>query len=118
MKAELKGFHSPDIYDLEKFCPEVVNNFCFLLQLLVGPKDEKGDETFDIVVCTPQWLIENNTNSAIIFGRHHLIVFEYNFKAICDKLTQVVNVIDGKNWDEIALKVGRIGMWEFEDYQE
>lgn len=118
MKAEIKGFHSPDVYSIEKFNPEVENNFCFLLQLLIGPKGERGDETFDIVVCTPQWLLENNKTSDIIFGRHYLIVFEYDFKAICDKLTKYVNNIDGDTWDEIALQVGRIGKWEFEDYQD
>jgi Immunity protein 8 len=118
MKAEIKGFYSPDILDLERFYPESENNFCFLLELLVGPKNEKGDETFDVIICTPQWLLENNKASDIIFGRHYLIVFEYDFEAICNKLTQYVNSIDGKTWDEIALKVGRVGMWEFEDYQE
>lgn len=118
MRAEIKGFHSPDIFELEKYYPEEENNFCFLLQILVGPKNEKGDETFDITVCTPQWLISNYKKDDVIFGRHYLIVFEYNYKIITNRLQKFVDTIEADNWDEIALKISRIGMWEFEDYQK
>lgn len=46
MKAELKGFQSPNVYDLEKYYPELEDNFCFYLEISVGPKNGKGSEQF------------------------------------------------------------------------
>ncbi|MDM8178144.1 immunity 8 family protein [Olivibacter sp. 47] len=118
MKAKLKYIHSPDILDLSEFIPEKQNNFSILLQLIVAPLNGEGEESFDIVLCTPQWLIENHQISDIIIGRHYLIVFEYNYSRIYNKLKELIENIDGENWDDIGMKVGRIGKWEFEDYQE
>jgi hypothetical protein len=117
MKAELKSIHSPDIFDLGKFDPNEKDNFGILLQLMVSPKNGKGEESFDIMVCTPQWLIRNYQKSDMIFGRHYLIVFEYDYPKIYDKLKEYIGGIEGDTWNEIALKIGRIGKWEFEDYQ-
>lgn len=117
MKAELKGCHSPDVYNLEKYYPEVEDDFCFLLQALVGPKDEQGDETFDLIVCTPKWLLENKKKDEVIFGKNYLIVFEYNYQKIYNKIKSYIDELNGESWEELSLKVARIGYWEFEDYQ-
>ena len=69
------------------------------------------------MLCTPRWLIANGKESDIIIGRHHLIVFEYNYQRIYNKLKELVEDIDGDTWDDIGNKIGRIGRWEFEDYQ-
>ena len=118
MRAILKHIHSPDILNLAEFIPEKVDNFSVFLQLMVGPIDNEGEESFDLVLCTPLWLIENRHTSDIIVGRHYLIVFEYDYQRIFTKLKQLIEDTSGKTWEDIALKIGRIGKWEFEDYQE
>lgn len=118
MKAILKYIHSPDVVDLPGFIPERKNSFSMLLQLMVGPVNGAGEESFDVILCTPQWLTENHSILDIIVGRHYLIVFEYNYSGIYKQLEELVEGIDGENWNDIGMKVGRIGKWEFEDYQE
>lgn len=118
MIVTIKGISSPDVFDLETFIPEESDNFCFLLELSVGPKEEKGCEVFGITVCTPMWLITNHTNENALFGRHYLIVFEYNYQLIYDKLLKYISSIVADTWEEAALIIGRIGFWEFEDYQK
>ncbi|MFU8862096.1 MAG: immunity 8 family protein [Cyclonatronaceae bacterium] len=118
MKAEVKYFHSPDIPELDTFQPEEIDNFCFLLQMFVGVKGKEGEESFDITVCTPKWLISNYGKENIIFGRHYLIVFEYNYKKFIQELTRYVEFLEGKDWNSLAKQIGRIGKWEFEDYQK
>jgi hypothetical protein len=86
------------------------------MQVMIGPKSGNGEESFDIHLCTPQWLIENSKKTDVIFGRHYLIVFEYDFEKIEKKLKSFVANIDEPTWDEVAQKLSRIGMWEFEDY--
>lgn len=44
MNAELKRVHSPDILDLENYKPENPTKFSFLLQAMVGPEGNEGEE--------------------------------------------------------------------------
>ena len=116
MKAEIKALHSPDVYDLVNYSPEKEDNFCFLLQVLAGLKDEEGEESFDIVVCTPKWLMENHNRKDVVFGRHRIIVFEYDYQRLLTSLKTYIESFNESNWIELGEKIGRIGKWEFEDY--
>ncbi|MCW5971452.1 MAG: immunity 8 family protein [Blastocatellales bacterium] len=118
MKAEIKSMYSPDIDDLSNYSPPDTENFCFLLQLIAGPASEKGEESFDILVCTPRWLLENLKQEDVLIGRHYLIVKEYDFNRISHKIHKFVARCEGSNWDEVASKLSRLGHWEFEDYRE
>ncbi len=118
MEAKLKGILSPDIDDLENYHPEDPTCFGFLLRAMVGPADEEGQESFDIEVCTPKWLEKTYRSDDVVVGRHHLIVREYNFDRIVGKINNFVRSCSGKDWDEVAAKVSRLGYWEFEDYAD
>jgi len=117
MRAVLKGLHSPDIYDLKTYSPNEPDNFGFLLQAMIGPAGQEGEESFDIVVCTPEWLKWNHTTE-VVLGRHHLIVFEYNYERLTGYIAAYAEECTGESWQEIAQLLGRLGKWEFEDYQE
>jgi len=118
MKAILKEFYSLDIIEpLKDFRPLKTDNFGFWARMIVSEKNKGGDESFDIMICTPTWLIENHNKSDLLFGRHYLIVFEYNYQKIYSKINNFIDCIKGDSWEEIALKIGTIGRWEFEDYQ-
>ncbi len=116
MKAKLKSVHSPDIDNLSAYTPDDADNFSFLLQVFVGPLGEEGEESFDIEVCTPKWLSDNYQLDDILIGRHLLIVFNYNYDRIINKIKSYVESCSGDRWDQLAEKIGRLGRWEFEDY--
>lgn len=118
MRAELKRIHSPDVHDLEKFRPAERDDFGVLLQLMVSPENGEGEESFDVTLCTPRWLLQNHRESDIVFGLHHLIVFEYNYRAIFSRLKRTVEGVEADTWAEVAAKLSRIGRWEFENYRE
>jgi len=118
MRAEIKSLHSPDIADLARYTPDESDNFGFLLQLMAGPVGEPGEESFDILVCTPRWLTEKYRTDEIIDGRHTLIMFEYDYPRLVKKLERAVQYCTGENWREVGTKLGRMGKWEFEDYVE
>jgi hypothetical protein len=115
MKAKLKRLHSPDI-DLATFFPEEPDNFGFLLQAMIGPDNQEGEESFDIQICTPKWLQSRYSESEVLFGYHHLIVFEYDLRRIENTISKYCDGCTGVSWQEIARKLSRIGHWEFEDY--
>ena len=118
MKDEIKRLHSPDIPNLETFHPSDKEAFAFLLQVMVGVKDEAGEESFDIFVCTPKWLLMNHKKDEVLFGKHQMIVFEYNYDAIVKKLQVYIDDLEGENWAELAEKINLIGKWEFWGYRE
>lgn len=116
MKAEVKRLHSPDIQDLTNHNPLSEDNFCFLVQVLVGPAGSEGEESFDLLVCTAKGLAEKLEVEPSIFGHAYLFVKSYDF----DELQQAVKrrfEISGSNWNEITSKLSRLGKWEFEDYR-
>ena len=115
MKAEVRRFHSPDITDLDAYMPPDPTNFAFQLQVMAGPKGAAGEESFDLEVCTPAWLNERLRTDKVVMGRHHLIVADYNWNRISAFITKWVGNREGDTWQEVALKVGRLGHWEFED---
>jgi Immunity protein 8 len=118
VNAEVRRFHSPDVYDLRSWSPPRIDSFAFLLQVLVGPVGGKGEESFDVLVCTPQWLAETLSGDDLLIGRHRLIVKEYSFPRIEQFIRNYVNGCSGDSWEQLAEQVGRLGKWEFEDYRE
>ncbi|MGH7867048.1 MAG: immunity 8 family protein [Candidatus Dormibacteraceae bacterium] len=113
MKAYLHLIHSPDADDLRTFEP-THSAFSLLLQMRVGPDSGSGEESFDVLLCTPDWLREKIEP---VIGRHKLIVTTYDYGHIERFLTEQVDSCTGETWEEVATKVGRIGRWEFEDYK-
>ena len=41
---------------------------------------------------------------------------EYDFARIHNSLRQLIEACVGETWEVVALLVGRLGKWEFEDY--
>jgi Immunity protein 8 len=118
VQAIRKGHFSPDIDDLSTYSPSIPGNFGFLLQLLIGPSDQKGFESFNVMVCTPDWLVQHHNQEDVIIGRHYLIVFEYNYERIIKRIDKYLQNCTGSSWVEVAQRVGRLGRWEFEDYHK
>lgn len=118
MSPEIKYIHSPDVSDLNNYRPLDPTNFGVLIQVMAGPMGSQGEESFDIMVCSPHWLDELARKEKFIVGRHYLITRSFNYGEIQSFLRQMFARCEGKDWPEVAAKLSRIGMWEFEDYRE
>lgn len=119
MKSILKDFYCLDIIErLDGYIPADVYNFGFWARIIVGEKDLGGEESFDIMICTPKWILENYKENDIIIGQYHLIVLKYNYNNIYSYLRDKINSIEKENWSEIGNQIGKIGKWEFEDYRD
>ena len=116
MRAKLKSLHSPDV-DLDRpNFKDPKDVFC-LVQAEIGSENSKGADIFGFIVCTPLGLAGEMENKPIISGHGLLIVNEFNIQEIESYISSLCNQTTGKNWDEIARKLGLIGQWEFEDYR-
>lgn len=114
--SEVRALHSPD-GDLKAQAPEHPDDFSILVQVLVGPKNEPGQESFDLTVCTPGWLAECLTTGRFVFGRHHLVIDHYDYDLIREAVDQEFAGVAGATWQEVAERLARHGRWEFEDYR-
>jgi len=117
VKPVLRRLHSPDVFDLEAYSPSDPACFSVLLQAMFGPEGGEGEESFDMVVCTPGWIAREVERKRIVDGRHHLIVSIFDLRQISSFLEAYANTCTGKTWQEAATKLSRVGKWEFEDYK-
>jgi hypothetical protein len=118
VRPVLKRLHSPDVPELESYSPADPGCFSFLLQAMYGPDGSEGEESFDILVCTPRWLSAEIARRGIIDGRHHLIVNSFDLRQIRSLLEKRARACTSGTWHEAALKLSRLGHWEFEDYED
>lgn len=115
VRAEVKGFRSADLDSGRSEDPTDVH---VAIELDVGPADEPGEEQFQIVVISPTALAREVDNSPILIGRHYLIVRELDLPAIRRFLKDRIEAMESDTWPELAARIGRLGLWEFEDYRE
>ena len=90
--------------------------FSLLARMIVGPSDGPGEESFDVTVCTPEWLARA-AGSGFFDARHHVVVsFEaFDRHALHRWLAQRVESVQADEWSEIGERLARLGYWEFED---
>jgi len=117
IRASLKRLHSPDIYNLDSFIPESTNCFGFLLQAMFGIENSDGEESFDMIVCTPEWLAIELNSRPVLMGYHYIFVKIYDIEQLKNFLVDFAQRCEGDSWEEVALKLARIGRWEFENYR-
>jgi len=92
--------------------------FSVRLRLIVGPEDSSGAESFDLPHLFASRAKKKECERAgFVLGRHRLIVHEHNFLPLRQIIEKLVRSCSGKTSQEIAEKVGRIGYWEFEEYE-
>jgi hypothetical protein len=116
IRAHLLHLHSPDAFDLSTFAPEDPTNVGILVQAMIGPEGQEGAESFDFLVCTPNWLQAQISRDGARMGRHHLIVDAYDFGVVEESIRAICDRAAGPDWQSVASYLGRYGKWEFEDY--
>ncbi len=117
ISAQVKSISTGDGDSMELHVPKDSQKFCVIVRVMVGPRGGEGEESFDINVCTPQWLAERIEREGFAFGTHRLFVPNYDPVQIKKLINKFIERYSGKTWREVAVKISRIGRWEFEDYE-
>ncbi|MFI5779608.1 Imm8 family immunity protein [Nocardia sp. NPDC051570] len=113
MKAELKRLHSPDADLTSGNLPEDA----LFVQLMIGPEGSPGEESFDVVVCTPRShdrVIDPEDPDS---GKYLLILDRIDAGLIEQYVREYLRDLDRPTWQELAQEIGKLGKWEFQDYQ-
>lgn len=94
-------------------------DFAVNVQALLGPIDGEGEESFQVTVCTPGWLLANlPMPKGLVFLRHHLVVERRDEALVEQAIRGLCLRTEGPDWTTVAAKLSRYGYWEFEDYRE
>jgi hypothetical protein len=115
MRAQLKSLDlDPDPATL----PGDAAEFVLRARMLVGPADGPGEESFDVTVCSPEWLAQVCRKVGGIYNpRYHLVVdFEvFDKRALHAWLAARVQEVQADRWAEVGERLSRLAYWEFED---
>ncbi|MEV6560994.1 Imm8 family immunity protein [Nocardia sp. NPDC051756] len=113
MKAELKRIHSPDA-DLEKW---PLPSDALFVQLMIGPMDGPGEESFDLMVSTPE-ARESIVDPGDPDSSRYLVVLErIELTLIRQYVDNLLRDIDRPTWPELAAEIGQFAKWEFHEYR-
>lgn len=96
------------------------DDFSLLARMTVGPTDAPGEESFDVTVCSPEWLATACRATGGIFdARHHVVVNVDTFdqRALRVWLSARVQEVEADTWSALGDRLGHLAHWEFEDYQ-
>jgi hypothetical protein len=89
--------------------------FGILVRVVIGAKGEPGEDSFDVMVCTPKWISDQfrEPYKDHIFGRHYLIVASWSFAELRGIISELVEGIGGDDWQDFASRLDRYMHWEF-----
>jgi hypothetical protein len=119
MRAEVKRLWSIDLELLDaRSLPSNPEECCVVMQADIGPVGEEGADTFNFEVCTPSGLAARlDADGRPYWGRGTLVLRSFSWEAVEAALNQYVRSVSGEDWAEVASKLSRFMLWEFEDYQ-
>lgn len=116
--AEIKSVLTADMTRLEDYVPENLEVFCIPIRIMAGPRNQRGEESFDVKICSPEWLRGYLEKEPFLFGRHYIFVSHYDVSLIRKAIDKLIGRYQGNSWREVAEKIGQFAYWEFEDYKE
>ncbi|WP_427887941.1 Imm8 family immunity protein [Kribbella sp. GL6] len=117
MKAAVRLVYSADV-EVQTYVSPDPDDDGVWVRFIVGPEGGPGEESFDVLVCTPLWLRRVVRAEGPQVGRHHLIVDPFDLRLAIGFLLRRFEELEAPTYDELAEKLARLGLWEFEDYRE
>lgn len=115
MRAVLRAIHSPDVLDLKSWTPPP-GPFGVFIQLFVGNTEGPRQDAFGLTVCNPEWIADLASRYNAVDLRHHVLMDHWDYPKLESYLGHRVRITEGDTWDQIGEKLGRLGLWDYEDY--
>ena len=113
---EIKVWHPTDPVGFV-FQPDLPNNFFRWFDIDVGYEGEAASTTISVAVCTFTWLAHHYSKEGPRWGRHLLVVGQYDAHEIKSAIEAQVRACAGETWDETMKMLTRHFAWELEDYK-
>lgn len=118
MRAQVKDISINDYLGSTAEQPLNSYNTWMVIDAEIGPEGEPGAEVFRFYVCTPTALAQMTQDGEYRFGRHLLIVKEFDWDLTVLAINKLVSSFDEPDWHALGTKIAKYGAWEFEDYTD
>ena len=115
MKAELKEILTVEHNNIDRAIGPT-SEMPLFLRMMIGPKNAEGASSFDIQIVSTNWIKKELDRYPLLMGRHYIIMDNWNYDVLFDYINKYLEKCTGKDWSEVAEKVSRLGLSEFEDY--
>lgn len=116
MKAIIRSIYSTDL-DIEDYRPADPFDDGQWIRLLIGPEGSDGEESFDVLVCTPRWLVREISRDKVQLVRHTLLMEKFDLARAVERLRHEVETASAESWQKLLLSLVQIGRWEFDNYR-
>ena len=115
-QAQLKTLFGNSGELLEELQP-IEGSFCHTLRAEIGVRGEKGADAFEFDVCSPEFLESETENHPVFSGENLIIMKRFDPDRVEEFVHKRLRHATGKDWGEMAGKIGKWARWEFEDYR-
>ncbi|MDQ0104497.1 hypothetical protein J2T10_004172 [Paenarthrobacter nicotinovorans] len=115
MKPVIKYFYSSDV-DVDSYESTDPANDGVFLRMIIGDDQGRGEESFDVIVCTVKWLESQVKIEGPIFSRAYLLMPEVDLPAAMTFLRRAISKIQGATWEAVANEIAKFSIWEFDNY--
>ena len=111
--------------DVTSWQPRDSFNFGVHAQILAGTSEERGADSFDILVCSPTWFAAHWQQSTyspdrlpggVIAGRRVWFMDRWDPEVFQRAIENVLDLTTAGRWGDIANRLGRYAPWEY-DYR-
>jgi Immunity protein 8 len=114
VEAEFKGITWLEDIPIEEYDPDPGKPFSIELSVLIGPKDAPGEELFLVDVSNALFLRQEAAHSGPRLVVSTILVERFRVDAVERIVRSFCAGCRGESWHEVALKLTRLGRWEYE----
>jgi hypothetical protein len=103
------------IFEEEENWGDTEDDFWLMVQADIGPKDDRGAETFTLYVTSPKRLSGMLGNGESQIGRGLLIMNDFKKSEVEKVINRLLNNCKRNTWEEVELALCRYFYWEFDE---
>jgi len=121
LRAELRELyvlHDNAYRTVEEFTPDDPTCFRVEVTAAIGPATLTGEEEFEFVLGTPNWLASEPLEQGFRWGQDHLFVDAWDPILVRRLFHDLCHQTQGGDWTTIAMKLSHFGRWQYDSYRE
>lgn len=108
------------------YIPDDPEYFGATLQAFIGCEGDSRGDSFDVMVCSPRWLVDNFNYPNLAerwyetpnlhFGRRLILMERWDYAELWSCIQSMCVDFEGPDWDTVANRIGRWLPWEFQHH--
>ena len=110
-------YHSADIDEIWNWDPSPSQEIFVNVEFVIGAGESEAGDTFQAMIVNTSALQKRATGKTILDLRGYLLVQEFNWNNILTYVEKIATDCKGETWEEVAHKLSKRLLWEYEDHE-